>query len=490
LRLPLNLLPESSCGRALTLELSDAGLQIFLPPFLQSGFLELLNAIGRATASAPCGPLSLAGYVPSDEKEIWSKLAIAADPGVLEVNLPPCSTADEYGKWLDALERAAAESDLRSFKQPAPDVQAGTGGGNHLLFGGPSFEANAFFTRPAWLASILRYWQHHPALSYLFTGDYVGASSQAPRPDESASALYDLEMAYQFLEQLPAGDHRHLIGETLRHLHTDTSGNTHRSEISFDKFWNQAFTGGCRGLIEFRAVETLPRAKWMSGVATLWRAIAAMLLEKPFRKALIDHGDQLHDAYFLPSVLWEDFRGILRDLRRAGIDLAEETYREIFNWRFPTLLDHREGRSKLQVRRAHESWPLLSETPLEGGTTSRFVDTSIERLEFLASEEFVRTSKVSIQGRLIAFQKVAGNQLGCGLRYRRSALYPSLHPGMPPQLPLVVSIERDGSTSSYQLTWEKRMFQPLTQAEVPPQKRKAQVRKLDPELVTFDLRLP
>ena len=93
------------------------------------------------------------------------------------------------------MEKIAETIDLRTFRvEPLP---AGTGGGSHLLFGGVSIEENPFFARPGWLASILRYWQHHPALSYLFTGCYVGVSSQAPRPDESGNTLLDLELAYR-----------------------------------------------------------------------------------------------------------------------------------------------------------------------------------------------------------------------------------------------------------------------------------------------------
>src|SRR5205823_4068801 len=154
---------------------------------------------------------------------------------VIEVNLPPCLGWQDYDRWIRLLDRSAALAGLCPYKLRSVEESFGTGGGNHLLFGGPTIEENGFFKNPQWVTSILRYWQHHPSLSYLFTGHYVGPSSQAPRPDECASALYDLEMAYLFLDQLPAGDHRYLISETLRHLHTDSSGNTHRSETSFDK---------------------------------------------------------------------------------------------------------------------------------------------------------------------------------------------------------------------------------------------------------------
>lgn len=487
LRLPLGSVPAEVSRRALTVEIREEKLEVFLPPLLQSAWLKLLAAIGQAAKKAKCGPFTFAGYVPSDEAKIWSELAIAADPGVLEINLPPCFTWLEYATWLERLETAAESAGLRSCKQVLPDEQAGTGGGNHLLFGGPTLDENPLFTHPAWLISMLRYWQHHPALAYCFTGQYVGSASQAPRPDESASALYDLEMAYQFLEQLPAGDQRYLIGETLRHLHTDSTGNTHRSEISFDKFWNQAFPGGCRGLIEFRAVESLPRAEWMSAVALLWRAIAAMLLDPKRRpKAILDHGERLHDTYFLPSTLWEDLQSILRELKKAGFPLPEDVFREIFEWRFPQMLSFTQGRAHLSVRKALEPWPLLCETPLEGGNTSRFVDTSIERLEFDANAAFAANYRVLVQSRELPLAGKAGARVG--LRYRRSAWYPSLHPGILPHMPLFVTIvgPEGEAAATFCFTGATRAFDPI-EPDLPKKGRPCQ--KLKPELVTYDLRL-
>lgn len=490
LRLPLDSLPAEASRRALTFEVREEDMHVFVPPLLQTAFLQLLAGLARAAGQAGCGPLSFSGYIPPDDTGCWRTLVIAADPGVLEINLPPCGSCAEYARWMTTLERATASAGLCSFKQLSPGEQGGTGGGNHLLFGGPSLETNPFFTRPRWLSSILRYWQHHPSLSYLFTGVYVGASSQAPRPDESITALYDLEMAYQFIEQLPPGDHRHLMGETLRHLHTDASGNTHRSEISFDKFWNTAFDGGCRGLIEFRALESLPRADWMSAIAVLWRALAALLLDKPFTKPLVDHRRRLHDSYFLPSVLWGDFEKVLRDLRRAGFSLPAAPYRQIAEWRFPVLLEHRHGAARLTVRRAHEDWPLLCETPLEGGQTSRFVDTSIARLELLANAAFALNCTLFVQGRKLILEPFSRGKFGLGLRYRRSALYPSLHPGIRPHMPLVLEIRQGRERWIYELMGDRGAFQKTDAKRASFQGKNRPVRKLEPELVTFDLRLP
>jgi uncharacterized protein (DUF2126 family) len=488
LRLPLHEVPPEVSRRALTVELHDGIFHVFLPPLLQPGFLALCEFIAASVHEAKLGPVRFAGYVPGDEADRWIKLGIAADPGVLEINLPPCTVWTEYRRWLQILERATAAAGLRSFKQISPEQTIGTGGGNHLLFGGPSLDDHPLFTRPGWVVSLLRYWQLHPSLAYLFTGQYVGSSSQAPRPDESTSALYDLEMAYQFLEQLPPGDHRYLISETLRHLHTDGGGSTHRSEISFDKFWNVNFDGGCRGLIEFRAIESLSRASWMSAIALLWRALAAHLLVHPCTTALVDHGEQLHDRYFLPGGLWADFVQILADLRASGFALPEKVYRDIVDWRFPRMLDENFAGTHLAIRLAHEGWPLLCETPLEGGSTSRFVDTSIERLEFTASPGFAAKHRLFVQGRELPLAPLPGGQIGAGLRYRRTALYPSLHPGVPVQLPLFVVVEGAGKRRAFRLDPERRHFRPCPIKLAPPVA--APCKKLHERLLTFDLRLP
>ena len=504
LRLPLSELPADAMRRALTLEWrEDEALHLFLPPLLQAPFIELLDKIMYRLAVLNVTKYYFEGYLPQDEGNRWVRVGLTADPGVLEVNIPPCETWQEYHRWLLILEETGRACGLRSWKENAQGDAAGTGGGNHLLFGGPSLDENPFFARPAWVASLLRFFQAHPSLAYLFTGVYVGASSQAPRPDESSRDLYDLDLAYEHLAALPEGDHRWVIGETLRHMHTDITGNTHRSEISFDKFWNVGGPAGATaGLVEFRAIESLPHAAWMSLVALLWQAIAAHTLAHPSPRALTDHGTALHDRYFLPTPLWEDLRAVLDELRRGGLDFPLDGFRSIWRWRFPLMLSADFGQDgTLEVRRGCEGWPLLSETPSEGGTTSRFVDTSIERLEFAAPTEFAARHRLFVNGRelrLTAFDgpgSAAGDGalLGCGLRYRRTALYPSLHPGIPPHLPLELAVtprDKEGPASYFRLGEETRQFKPVAAAEAKhPPGSGAPAAKSNAALLTYDLRL-
>lgn len=481
LRLPLGELAPTALRRALVLEVRGQTLRAFLPPLLARPFEELARVIGEeslALGLAREARLFLEGYVPIDAHTQWERLGFTADPGVLEVNLPPCPTWRDYEGWMQRLEEAAAGTEMRSWKADSSrGLPGGTGGGNHLLFGGPSPAENPFFTRPAWVASLLRLLQAHPCLAYLFTGNYVGPSSQAPRPDESGRDLYDLDLAYTHLAQLPPGDHRLRIGETLRHLHTDAAGNTHRSESSFDKFWDATSSVGL-GLIEFRAIESLPHASWMSAVALLWRALLVHTLEHPTPGPLRRHGPALHDAYFLPSALWHDLGRLLDRLEAGGLamEALRRALRPVWEWRFPRLLEH-EG---LTIRRGCEGWPLLCEVPVEGGNTSRFVDTSMDRLEFRL-EPGAKVLPLRVHGRPIELLTLLDGARGCGLRYRRTAWYPSLHPGIAPQLPLIVEIGRH----AFALDDAHTHFQP---SEIRPEAGPP-CQRSDTTHLTYDLRL-
>lgn len=491
LRLPLAKLPEDTLRRALTLELIDGRLHIFLPPLLQGDFIELLDILGAGFAQAGIGRIQLEGYIPPDELGAWTRLGLASDPGVLEVNLPPCLIWEEYDHWLCLLERCTSQVGLRSHKILLGGEELGTGGGNHILFGGPSLETNAFLARPDWLTGVARYWQQHPSLSYFFTGIYVGPGSQAPRADESMRPLLDLDLAYRTIEQLPPGDHRALIQSTLRHLHIDITGNTHRAEISLDKFWNTEGPAGCLGLIEFRAVETLPHASWMSATALLWRALFARILVKEIPRTLIPHGSSLHDRFLLPSFLRDDLQCIFKDLADAGIHLDTQPFQEIFEWRFPKLLTVDLDGESLEIRRALEPWPLLSEMPTAGGMTSRFVDSSIERLECSASPGFDRRWMLVVQGRELPLAMFREGVVGRGLRYRRTNLYPSLHPALANHDPLtliVVSRESGKPVRAFHLTSPARAFSEndsLPESCTPT----SQCGALFPDALTCDLRL-
>jgi uncharacterized protein (DUF2126 family) len=489
LRLPFHLLDDRVPRRGLVIERREDRVALFLPPVLQPAFRQLLDVIAAAVAAAGLGPIELEGSLPPDEAGIWICIGLAADPGVLEVNLPACDGWTEYDRWMRAVSDAATAVGLRPWRLTADGRRGETGGGNHLVWGCPPQTENPFFTRPGWLASILRYWQRHPALSYCFTGDYLGPWSQAPRADESGRELHDLEWTWGYLDSLPPGDRRQEIADALRHLQADLSGNTHRTEISFDKFWYPGFSGGTQGLVEFRAVAMMPETDWTCRVALLWGCLAAWLLERPCVGPLANHGRRLHDRFCLPSLLWHDLEQVLGDLARGGFPLDAAGYRAIWEWRFPTALEFASGDAVISVRRAGEPWPILVDPPKTGGLTSRFVDSSTRRFEFLANEAFARDWRVTVNGRplpLATTPELSGCRIA-GLRYRHSRLYPALHPGMSPQLPLRIQFDGPNAQSVFELAESSHHFQLSVTSEPPP--AGPPCRTLVPGDLTHDLRL-
>jgi uncharacterized protein (DUF2126 family) len=502
LRLPLEHFPPDVPRQVLTLELHDGQWDLFLPPLLRRPLVALLQAV--ADSLGPLAAPGLGGMLPSDLDDRWQVLGLTADPGVLEINLPVCHGWRDYDTWLRRLETIGASLGLRSWKETPEGQQQGTGGGNHLLWGGPNLAQHPFFSRPAWLVGVLRYWQHHPCLAYLFSGPGVGPASQAPRPDEAAGDLFDLELAYRAIETVdgqpssePFGDHRNLIGETLRHLHADRSGNNHRSEISFDKFWNPGTPAGCLGLIEFRALESLPDQTWTSAIALLWSALAAHLLDPSHRPAALkDWGESLHDRQLLPSQLWADLESILAELAQNGLELDATPFRALWQWRFPPLLHWRgmepaeahQDIPELILRPAPEPWPLICDFPREGGFTSRFIDGSLRRFEVEANASFRSHCRLLLNGRPL---DVAHSPEVLAVRYRQQRLYPCLHPAIEPHSPLTLVVSSPRGEQSFTLTDDGLAFaesdsdSPNPQAWAKPPWRG----RRRSESVTVDLRL-
>jgi uncharacterized protein (DUF2126 family) len=473
LRLPLEHLPEDVPRQVLTLEVDPDGWELFLPPLEREPLRLLLQAVADSLGDLAAPRLS--GVLPFDAGERWQVLGLTADPGVLEINLPVCHSWLEYHQWLQRLEEVGERVGLRSWKDLGDGRQEGTGGGNHLLWGGPDLAHHPFFSRPAWLTGILRYWQRHPSLAYLFCGPGVGPSSQSPRPDEAIGECFDLELAYRAIEQAegqpssePFGDVRGLIGETLRHLHADRSGNNHRSEISFDKFWNPGAPAGCLGLVEFRALESLPSMAWSSTIALLWTALAAHLLEPRHRPTqLHDWGSTLHDRQLLPSQLWADLEGILADLAADGLALDPVPFRAIWEWRFPPLLRWQgvagstDPAPVLELRPAPEPWPLICDTPVQGGFTSRFIDGSLRRFEVVANPSFRRDCQLLVNGRPLPLEPCGDGAVQVlAVRFRFQRLYPCLHPAIAPHMPMDLVLRTPGGDVGYRLHPEGHRFEP------------------------------
>lgn len=442
LRLPLGDLDERHLHRALTIEAHDGELHLFIPPLGFEAFGALLRVTERVAAKAGVRGLVLCGYEPAGGPPM-SGLGLAADPGVLEVNLPPCRTWRDYDRVLERITRAAYAEGLRTTRYHLNGQIQGTGGGAHVLFGGPSLDENPFFARPDLLGSVVRYWQRHPTLSYSFSGQYVGPGSQAPRADETlVGRLYELETACRGVDALSdAADApgRSFLDRLFRNLVTDSSGNTHRAEICLDKLWNPDAPNGSQGLIELRAFETLPEVGVQSLVALLLRSILAMLADRPYGQDLVRHGALLHDRYMLPTALWQDLGEICEDLAEAGLPFERAWLEPLFEARFPVLGRLPLAEGELLIRQALEPWPLMAEST-EDGATSRVVDNSTDRLELSVSNPaLLERSRVLVRGVRLAFREIDGKAVA-GVRYKSADGWPALHPHVPVQSPLEIEV--------------------------------------------------
>ncbi len=445
LRLPLDQLDEGHLRRALTVEVIDGALHVFIPPLDADGFVSLVEALERVTVGEGFQELVVCGYSPTGVADL-TVLGLASDPGVLEVNLPPTDSWRDYDALLEKITRAARSEGLQTTRYHLNGQVQGTGGGAHVLFGGPSLERNPFFERPDLLASIIRYWQWHPALSYFFSGQYVGPGSQAPRADEIAERrLYELEIACFGVDALEHRPDRGFLDRLFRNLMTDSGGNTHRAELCLDKLWNFDSPSGLQGLVELRAFETMPDVASQSLAALFTRAVIAMLADAPRKGPLLRHGARLHDAYLLPTVLWQDLGEICADLADAGFELDREWLRTTFEHRFTVLGRLGAGGVEVVVRQALEPWPLMAEVG-DAGTTSRVVDNSTDRVELtVESREAVEGHELAVNGVALRWREADGD-LVAGVRYKCASGWPALHPHIAAQSPLHIDLLDDSGT--------------------------------------------
>ena len=430
--------------RALCAEVRDGRLHIFLPPVVKiEEFLALIYAV-EETARETYLPVILEGYLPPVDPRL-KRLAVTPDPGVIEVNIHPARNWDDVVETTRILYEEARQLRLGTDKFMVDGRHTGTGGGNHVTVGGPTPADSPLLRRPDLLRSLITYWQNHPALSYLFSGLFIGPTSQAPRVDEARDdGLYELDIAFQQMEKLQKpGDETltpWLVDRLLRNLLIDVTGNTHRAEFSIDKLFSPDSATGRLGLLEFRAFEMPPHYQMSCVQQLLLRALIARFWKTPYQSRLIHWGTSLHDRFMLAHFIVEDMRDVVAELQQAGYPVQLEWFAPFFEFRFPRYGTVAYQGVQIELRQALEPWHVLGEE-VATGATSRYVDSSVERMQVKVTNLPADRYVVTCNGRPMPLT-ATGTQAEyvAAVRYRAWQPPSALHPTIGVHSPLVFDL--------------------------------------------------
>jgi len=424
---------------SLCVQAREGRLHIFMP-YLSTlaDYLDLLSAV-EDTCQHLHLPVWLEGYAPPSDPRLRS-FSVTPDPGVLEINLPPASMWDELVETNTVLFEEARRDRLTAEKFNFDGGHIATGGGSHIVIGGASVADSPLLRRPGLLRSMVAFWQNHPSLSYLFSGMYVGPTSQYPRVDEARTdALYELEVAFR---SLPTGECPAWVVDGLfRNLLVDVTGNSHRAEFCVDKLYPPEGLGLRLGLLELRAFEMAPHVRMGLATMLLIRALVCAFWERPYEGDLIRWGTELHDRFMLPHFVRRDFHDVLAYLREAGYWFEERWFAAQFEFRFPKIGLIAVDGVELELRQALEPWNVLAEETVSGSTV-RSVDSSLERMQVkLTGTTAESRYSVACNGRAVPLHSAgAPGEMLAGVRYRARQLSATLHPTVPIHAPLTFDI--------------------------------------------------
>ncbi|MGD9660176.1 MAG: DUF2126 domain-containing protein [Porticoccaceae bacterium] len=424
---------------ALCVEARQGKVHLFLPPmeYLEH-YVHLIGLIEQVAEELKT-PVVIEGYEPPKDSRI-QKLLVTPDPGVIEVNIHPASNWNDLVSNTVALYEEAYQSRLGTEKFMIDGRHTGTGGGNHVTLGGVTPADSPLLRRPDLLRSLVTYWQHHPGLSYLFSGMFIGPTSQAPRVDEGRhETLYELETAFQ---QMPEGivSQPWLVDRLMRNLLVDITGNTHRSEFCIDKLYAPGSASGRQGLLEFRGFEMPPHARMALVQVLLLRALVARFWKTPYAKPLVRWGTSLHDRFMLPHYVWADVRDVVTDLNEHGYPFNIEWLLPFEEFRFPHYGRLELDDIHLELRWAIEPWHVLGEEISSFGT-ARYVDSSVERLQVKLSGLTDSRYVLACNGRHVPLRSTGRHgEYVAGVRYRAWQPPSALHPTIGVHAPLVFDI--------------------------------------------------
>ncbi len=424
---------------ALAVEARDGIIHIFYPPLYDvSDWLELTAAV-EETAAEFGRKVVLEGYLPPEDERVIN-FSITPDPGVIETNIHPAKNWGEIVTRTGQLYEAAREVGLATEKFLLDGRHVGTGGGNHVVMGGATPADSPFLRRPDLLKSMLGFWHNHPSLSFLFSGLFIGPSSQHPRIDEARQdSINELEIAFKQVNRQNTTP-PWLVDRLFRNILCDMTGNGHRTEFCIDKMYNPAGGSGRRGLVEFRAFEMPPHAEMSAAQMLLMRAAIAAFWERPYERSLVRWGTRLHDEFLLPHYNEADFKGALEELGAYGFRLEPEWFAPHQEFRFPKLGEVSVRDMHMELRHALEPWHVLGEEQTNAGT-ARYVDSSAERLQVKLNGWVDERYVLACNGAAMPLQRTqTEGQYVAGVRFKAWQPYSALHPTIGAQVPLVFDV--------------------------------------------------